>query len=114
MQSSGPIKKYRLAKILFGPADFLGGRLQRAWRFLSRRRLRAVSSLLLVAVWTGCIVWVRVLAVYPLRDEVIVLVPDEDLRSMTALSIHFGQLYCRAERLRLAGVSRSDVAIGVS
>ena len=39
---------------------------------------------------------------HPLGDEAIILMPDKNLRCMTALSVLFGQFYCCTKCLRFA------------
>jgi hypothetical protein len=56
----------------------------------------------------------QIFSVYPLRDEAVVLVPDKNLRGMTALSVLFGQFYCSAQRLRFAWENRCHMAMNVS
>jgi hypothetical protein len=53
----------------------------------------------------------QIFSVHPLRDEAIVLMPDKNLRSLTALSVLFGQFYCSAERLCFAWESCCDMAM---
>jgi hypothetical protein len=69
---------------------------------------------LFLASRTRRLVWMQIFSIDPLRDETIVLMPDKNLRGMTAPTVLFGKFYGGAERLRFAWESRCHVVMCIS
>ena len=87
------------ARFIFAPVTF---------------ELGATASGLFVAGRPRRFVWMRIFSVHPLRDEAVVLMPHQNLRSMTVLSVLFGQFYCSAQRLCFAWESCGHMAMSIS
>ena len=56
----------------------------------------------------------QIFSIHPLCSEAIVLMPDKNLRGMTALSVFFGKFYCSAERLCFAWEICDHMAMSIS
>ena len=56
----------------------------------------------------------QIFSIHPLPNEAIVLMPDKNLRGMTALSVFFGKFYCSAERLCFAWEICNHMAMSIS
>jgi hypothetical protein len=57
---------------------------------------------------------VQIFSIHPFCNEAIVLMPDKNLRGMTALSVFFGKFYCSAERLCFAWEICDHMAMSIS
>ena len=57
---------------------------------LQRVYLSATASRLLPAGWSSRVIRMQIVSVHPLGDEAIILMPDQNLRCMTVLSVLFG------------------------
>jgi hypothetical protein len=67
-----------------------------------RATLGATASRLFLPGWSRRVIRMQIVSVHPLGDEAIILMPDKNLRCMTALSVLFGQFYCCTKCLRFA------------
>ena len=59
-----------------------------------RATLGATASRLFPPGWSHRVIRMQIVSIHPLGDEAIILMPDKNLRGMTALSVLFGQFYC--------------------
>ena len=57
---------------------------------LQRVYLSATASRLLPAGWSSRVIRMHIVSVHPLGDEAIILMPDQNLRCKTVLSVLFG------------------------